>query len=65
MKPDETALYEAIKQRGKSMNPSVWEIVKSLGMNEKRAAYILNKWTDKGKYNWGVNVFYGWLEKEC
>lgn len=34
------------------------------GMNDKRAAYILEKWSDKGWYDYGVSLRAGWLTTE-
>lgn len=30
-------------------------------INYKRAHYLLQKWTDKGLYNYGVSVDLGWI----
>lgn len=37
------------------------EIVQGVGMNEKRAAYIFEKWESKGWLECGVSVMAGWL----
>lgn len=44
--------------------PDVRQLVWYVGMNEKRAAYILEKWCGKDWYEYGVSVFAGWLTKE-
>ena len=44
-----------------STMPYVREIVRELGINENRAAYICEKWTERGYYEYGVNVLAGWL----
>jgi hypothetical protein len=65
MKPDERKLLDEIQKR--SAHGSfvyVRRVVAELGMNEKRAAYICGKWTDRGWYNYGVNVLSGWLTDE-
>ena len=62
MKNDERVLLDEIKNVGKDCY--VRSIVHRLGMNEKRAAYICDKWTRKGWYNYGVNVLAGWLTDE-
>lgn len=65
MKEDERRLLEEMQRRARSGQPcSAREVVRELGINEKRAAYILWKWTDRGWYNYGVNVMSGWLERE-
>jgi hypothetical protein len=62
MKPDEKLLLDTIKARTTLKDfPYVRDLVKELGMNEKRASYILEKWTDKGIYSYGVSPFAGWL----
>jgi len=33
-------------------------------INHKRAWYLLEKWSDKGWYNWGVTLDLGWFEPE-
>jgi len=40
----------------------VREIVRELGMNEKRAAYILYKLDGQQYYNYGISVMAGWLQ---
>ena len=40
------------------------DVVKFLGINEKRAAYIFSKWADKGWYDYGVSLMAGWLTDE-
>lgn len=42
-------------------SPSVLRCVVNMEMNHKRACYILGKWTDRGWYEYGVNILYGWL----
>lgn len=39
----------------------VRNVVNSIGMPEKRAAWILSKWTSRGWYDYGVNILAGWL----
>jgi len=68
-KQQEIMLFNIIKMTNGLYNKnetskSVNVIIDELGINCNRAYYILNKWTDRGMYNWGVNVFCGWLEKE-
>lgn len=40
----------------------VREIIKENGWNWKRCAYLLEKWSSKGWYEYGVSVDLGWLE---
>lgn len=65
MKPDEYRLLKAFQQChvvGMSSRLTLRELAQSFGMNHKRAAYIAQKWADKGWYNYGVNISLGWLE---
>jgi hypothetical protein len=55
-----TIAYE-IEEKG---IPSVRELVCDLKINEKRAAYILEKWCRKNWYEYGVSLMAGWLTKE-
>ena len=71
MKPDEERLWEELVKLGGLRRGNGWRVittvrekVKELGIPEKRAEYILEKWTAKGWYEYGVNVFYGWLTVE-
>jgi hypothetical protein len=66
MKTDEKKLLEMLQKRTAEdpNQPYVRQLVIDLGMNEKRAAYILEKWTNKDWYNYGVNVLAGWLTEE-
>lgn len=32
-----------------------------LGIPEKRGAYILSKWSDKGWWDYGVSLYCGWF----
>jgi hypothetical protein len=61
-KPDEIELFNRIKN--KSEDQTVREIVNEMGMNWKRAYYILTKWCGQDLYNYGVSPFAGWLEVE-
>lgn len=44
--------------------PRVRELILEMDMNEKRAVYILDKWTSKGLYDYGVSILCGWLTAE-
>lgn len=39
----------------------LWRIT---GINRKRMDFILQKWADRGWYNYGVNVEMGWMEAD-
>ena len=58
-KPDERLLLLTLQSRDR---PHVREVVEELGIDENRAAYICQKWTERGWYNYGANVLAGWLE---
>lgn len=71
---DEVDLYLALRQRAfecqKSEGASFgyWggrgaaiEVVRQLGMNEKRAFYLLEKWSRKGWVDYGMWVWGGWF----
>lgn len=66
MKDDEKELLKSLQKRTveDTNQPYVRQLVIDLGMNEKRAAYICGKWTNKGWYEWGVNVLAGWLTEK-
>jgi len=66
MKDDEKELLEWLQKRTtEDPNPPyVRQLVADLGMNEKRAACILEKWAGKGWYDYGVSVMAGWLTDE-
>lgn len=40
------------------------QIAKDLGMNEKRAWYLCDKWDRKGWWEYGVNALAGWLTED-
>lgn len=65
MKQDEQELLAAMRERAAlGERGYVRDVVGWLCLNDKRAAYILEKWTNKGWYDYGVNVFAGWLTDE-
>lgn len=65
MKDDEAELLKIIRSRTREPRPDSFpharDIVHELGMNEKRAAYIFEKWACKDWYEYGVSVMAGWL----
>ncbi len=66
MKPDEILLLKTLyKERPKPLptNDSqfVDDIGERLGMHTKRTLYLLDKWTDKGWWEYGVSLRTGWF----
>lgn len=66
MKNDEREFLQWLQKRTLEdpNQPYVRQLILDMGMNEKRAAYICEKWTNKGWYDYGVNVLAGWLTEE-
>lgn len=65
IKPDEKHLLIKIREAGKAEKlPYVRAIVSFLGINEKRAEYIFEKWCRKDWYEYGVSPFAGWLTQK-
>ena len=62
MKDDERLLLSTLQALNQ---PYVRDVVRKLDINEKRAAYICQKWADKGWYDYGVNVLAGWLTDDA
>lgn len=70
---DEVELYRALRQRASwrregGASVGYWggrgaalEVLRQLGMNEKRAFYILEKWDRKGWIDYGTWVWGGWF----
>jgi hypothetical protein len=67
MKPDERKFLDETQRRtrlwkkGEADMPYPRRLARELGINEKRAAYICDKWAGKDWYDYGVNVLAGWL----
>ncbi len=66
MKEDEKKLLKFLQKRTMEDKQRLYvrQLIIDLDMNEKRAAYICEKWTNKGWYDWGVTVLAGWLTKK-
>lgn len=68
-KIDEIALYAAVREErgtqpwGKEHARPVDEIAIGLGIPVKRALALLDKWDDKGWWDFGVSLRYGWMTK--
>ena len=41
--------------------PYIRDIIKRLGIDDAEAEEILERWEDEGKYEYGVNIFAGWV----
>ena len=62
MKSDEKGLLLALAEQPKDASRIMpRDVAGHLGIPEKRAEYILNKWIGKGWFECGVSVFSGWL----
>lgn len=68
---DEITLYNTL--RGQTYTPNarqpgrqvIEEYARLLSMPEKRVTYLLDKWTSKGWWDWGVNQYGGWFTNEA
>ena len=67
-KPDEILLMKTLIEetekcvKHQKVIPYFRGVVNRLGINEKRAAYILYKYADKGFIDCGVSILAGWIE---
>lgn len=59
MKDDEQALLNYL-----NAGENALEAVKDLRIPPKRAGFILEKWTERGWWEYGVGVFHGWLTSD-
>jgi hypothetical protein len=64
MKPDEKQLLLELVNLGFPRDELVTEVAIRLKINVKRAMYLLDKWTDKSWWEYGVTSRSGWLTKE-
>jgi hypothetical protein len=67
MKADEAELLRTMQKATREhmeYTVPVIKIISDATINDKRAYYILKKWTDKGLYEYGVSIAYGWLTDE-
>lgn len=62
MKDDERVLLFVLQRTNGREFPR--DVARALGIPQKRAAYICEKWTGKGWYDYGVSVLTGWLTDE-
>lgn len=64
MKDDERQFLAALSvNRPRQIADGVFatDVATKIGMNEKRALYLLGKWTDKGWWEYGVSLRSGWF----
>ena len=61
MKDDEKQFLNAVANKGEM---TVREVIDAAPLHHKRAWYLLNKWSRKGWYEWGVKMDIGWLTPE-
>lgn len=67
-KPDEVAFFAALRNRAASDANGYWggrsgaeAVMQEVGINEKRAFYLLEKWYGKGWIECGTWVWGGWF----
>lgn len=63
MKPDEAMFLKSCQEQcpqklGRRLPRDIYN---ELGLNWKRACYLLEKWSGKGWYDYGINVDLGWM----
>lgn len=63
MKPDESTFFLSLRRLEGEL-PAIAALIKAQGINPKRAVYLLDKWEEKGWYEYGVSVMHGWLTPE-
>ncbi len=63
MKPDERALLKAMATVDRR-NVDFDKVADRLGIPRDRADYLARKWSNKGWYDYGVSVRFGWLTAE-
>ncbi len=63
IKEDELNLWKEIwrQKKARKRRPYFRGVAHYLGMPEKRAYYIFNKWNERGLTDCGVSPFAGWL----
>lgn len=69
MKPDERAFLEECLQRCERETFNNFVVVRPRDLinegriNHKRAWYLLDKWSRRGLYDYGVNLDLGWFDE--
>ena len=63
-KPDELEFERVLREKRPTPRHgcNALDISRGRGMHDKRAYYLLEKWTTQGKWNYGVNARHGWFE---
>jgi len=64
VKDDELRYMKALanlRTSSMSLDPLADYVAEQLGINHKRADYILRKWENKGWWDYGVSLRAGWL----
>jgi len=65
IKKDEVCLFAKLKEQvlkaGPSRHVDARHVAEQIGIPEKRLQYILEKWTDKGWWDYGVSACTGWF----
>jgi hypothetical protein len=67
LKPDEVSMiqYALVSHLGKPRKVCpMYDWMKFSGMNYKRMYYLLEKWTDRGHWEYGTNPRGGWFTTE-
>lgn len=73
MKADALILFREIAKAYRPMweeprrvfdHESPRSIIERIGMNPKRAMRLLDKWSDRGWYDFGVSLDLGWMTPE-
>ena len=59
-KSEEEMFYQLLKITKKKPR----ELIDELPINRKRALYILKKWSEQGKYDYGVSLDLGWITEQ-
>jgi hypothetical protein len=59
-KPDEIALYAALRPIQRLAGFSLHDVATGLGIPAKRAWRLLAKWSDNGWWEYGVSLRGGW-----
>ncbi len=59
MKLDEKVFLLALHSHGETPRELIYS--GTVAINHKRAKYLLEKWCDKGWYDYGVTLDLGWL----
>ena len=66
LKEDEIYFWNLIKKELSTSEKTVQDIIngKDFSMHYKRVWYLLEKWSQKGWYDYGVSIDLGWITPE-